>query len=59
MSTAALERKVPPAEAAGPVKDPVCGMTVDPATARHRREHRGQTFHFCSGGCAEKFAAAP
>jgi Cu+-exporting ATPase len=34
-------------------------MTVDPATAKHRREHRGEAFYFCSGGCAGKFAAAP
>jgi Cu+-exporting ATPase len=47
------------AEAAGLVKDPVCGMTVDPATAEHRREHRGETYWFCSGHCAHKFEAAP
>jgi P-type Cu+ transporter len=39
--------------------DPVCGMTVDPATSQHRFEHGGQTFHFCSGRCREKFAADP
>jgi Cu+-exporting ATPase len=39
--------------------DPVCGMTVDPATARHQRTHRGRTFWFCSGGCARKFETAP
>jgi YHS domain-containing protein len=36
------------------VRDPVCGMTVDPATSRHRVEHEGQTFHFCSAGCVSK-----
>jgi len=41
------------------VIDPVCGMTVDPLTSRHRFEHAGQTFHFCGAGCREKFAAAP
>jgi Cu+-exporting ATPase len=40
-------------------KDPVCGMTVDPATARHRRQHAGQTYSFCCQGCAEKFQADP
>ncbi|MGJ5117827.1 heavy metal translocating P-type ATPase [Bradyrhizobium oligotrophicum] len=41
------------------VKDPVCGMSVDPATSKHRFEHAGQTFHFCSAGCRTKFAAEP
>src|ERR1700694_3493619 len=41
------------------VVDPVCGMTVDPATSRHRFDYRGETFHFCSAGCRTKFAADP
>lgn len=41
------------------VHDPVCGMTVDPATSKHRFEHHGETFHFCSAGCRIKFAADP
>jgi Cu+-exporting ATPase len=41
------------------VKDPVCGMTVDPATAKHRAEHGGQTYFFCSAKCRERFVAAP
>jgi Cu+-exporting ATPase len=41
------------------VTDPVCGMAVDPATSRHRCDHHGTTFHFCSAGCREKFAADP
>jgi Cu+-exporting ATPase len=39
--------------------DPVCGMTVDPATTPHRHEYRRQTYHFCSAGCRGKFAADP
>ncbi|GAA0592386.1 heavy metal translocating P-type ATPase [Craurococcus roseus] len=39
--------------------DPVCGMAVDPAASKHRAEHGGQTFHFCSAGCRTKFAADP
>jgi P-type Cu+ transporter len=39
--------------------DPVCGMTVDPATSKHRHEHHGEIFHFCSNGCRTKFAADP
>src|SRR5947209_11447987 len=46
-------------EAPTKVRDPVCGMTVDPATSRHRFEHHGETFHFCSAGCRSKFAADP
>jgi Cu+-exporting ATPase len=41
------------------VLDPVCGMTVDPATSKHRFEHKGTTYHFCSAGCRTKFAADP
>jgi Cu+-exporting ATPase len=47
------------AEPEGLARDPVCGMTVDQARAEHRREHRGQTYWFCSGDCARKFDAAP
>ncbi len=41
------------------VKDPVCGMTVDPATTQHRASHEGQDYHFCSAGCRTKFVADP
>ena len=40
-------------------RDPVCGMEVDPATARHHATHAGHDFHFCSPGCREKFLADP
>ena len=39
--------------------DPVCGMTVDTRTAKHRVEHKGQTQYFCAAGCAAKFQANP
>jgi Cu+-exporting ATPase len=39
--------------------DPVCGMTVDPATAKHRAEHHGHGYFFCSAGCKTKFSANP
>ncbi|WP_368509056.1 heavy metal translocating P-type ATPase [Bradyrhizobium lupini] len=45
--------------AAATVRDPVCGMTFDPATSKHRFDHHGETFHFCSAGCRTKFAADP
>jgi len=41
------------------VKDPVCGMTVNPANAKHRFERGGKTHYFCSAGCVEKFKADP
>lgn len=40
-------------------RDPVCGMTVDTATAKHRHSHGGKTYYFCARGCLEKFAADP
>ena len=47
------------APAAATVKDPVCGMTVDPQTARHRTSHAGTNYFFCSAGCRQKFEADP
>jgi Cu+-exporting ATPase len=41
------------------VKDPVCGMNVDSAAAKHRHEHAGTTYFFCSAGCRVKFEANP
>ena len=39
--------------------DPVCGMTVDPGTARRTSEYQGTTFYFCSPGCKKAFDADP
>lgn len=41
------------------VKDPVCGMDVDPHTAKHQAEQGGRTYYFCSAGCRTKFIADP
>ena len=41
------------------VKDPVCGMTVDPATSLHHFRLDERSYHFCSAGCLEKFRAQP
>ena len=46
-------------EGAATVKDPVCGMTVDPATTAHRADHNGKDYFFCSEGCRTKFVADP
>src|ERR1017187_3267413 len=40
-------------------KDPVCGMTVDPARAKATHEHAGKMYYFCCAGCMEKFRAEP
>ena len=39
--------------------DPVCGMTVDPATTAHHIIQDGVPYHFCSAGCLDKFTADP
>src|SRR5215831_19218941 len=41
------------------VKDPVCGMSVDPARAKVHTDHDGKTYYFCCEGCATKFRAQP
>jgi P-type Cu+ transporter len=41
------------------VRDPVCGMTVDPATAKHRAGHAGHDYFFCGAGCRDRFIAEP
>ncbi|GES52253.1 copper-translocating P-type ATPase [Rhizobium sp. NBRC 114257] len=41
------------------IRDPVCGMTVDPDAGKPSLDYRGRTFHFCSDGCRTKFQAAP
>ena len=49
------------AQSPGPatVKDPVCGMAVNPVGSQHHAEHGGQAFDFCSAGCKAKFVADP
>src|SRR3546814_16232914 len=41
------------------VRDPICGMDVDPATAAYRVEHDGMTYYFCGARCAETFQRDP
>jgi Cu+-exporting ATPase len=45
--------------AAALAKDPVCGMSVDPAKARGRAQYQGLTYYFCSPGCMHCFTAEP
>ena len=39
--------------------DPVCGMSVDPATAEYRSFRDGKAYYFCSAGCKESFDRDP
>ena len=39
--------------------DPICGMTVQVASARYRSIYEGQTYYFCSAGCLQKFEESP
>jgi len=48
-----------PGVAPGMAKDPVCGMDVDPHTAKFRADHGGRTYYFCAAGCRTKFIADP
>ena len=45
--------------AAAAVKDPVCGMDVDPAKTPHKAHYEGHEYFFCSAGCRTKFEKEP
>ncbi len=47
------------ADTAEVVRDPVCGMTVDPEAGKPSLVHDGHTYHFCCESCRTKFAADP
>jgi Cu+-exporting ATPase len=48
-----------PVKSVSTVKDPVCGMTIDPVTAAATADHEGQSFYFCCPHCRQKFLADP
>jgi Cu+-exporting ATPase len=48
-----------PTADAGTAKDPVCGMSVNRGTAKHRADYQGEEFVFCCAGCRAKFEADP
>ena len=52
------ERKTTMKDSKSVTKDPICGMTVDEATAVHTNRD-GKTFYFCSDHCRQKFLATP
>ncbi len=41
------------------IRDPVCGITVDPEAGKPTASYQGHTYHFCSAGCRTKFMATP
>ena len=43
----------------GGVRDPVCGMTIDPESSPHCAEHDDRFYHFCGSRCRERFIAEP
>jgi Cu+-exporting ATPase len=49
----------PSNQAATAERDPVCGMSVNPATAKHIHSHGGTNYYFCCAPCVEKFKADP
>jgi Cu+-exporting ATPase len=53
------EGKTQEEEAMAKVKDPVCGMEIDPENAAATEEYQEKTYHFCSAACHEKFKAEP
>ncbi len=54
-----LQKKPGGQEAPVGALDPVCGMTVDPQKAAGSVGYQGQTYYFCSTGCAAKFQVDP
>ena len=52
-------RATVPAVESGLLKDPVCGMDVDPHKTNHLAQYSGRTYYFCSAGCRTKFVANP
>lgn len=40
-------------------KDPICGMTVNPSTAKYKTEYRGETVFFCCAQCKQTFEREP
>jgi YHS domain-containing protein len=41
------------------IKDPVCGMMIDPKTSAGKSDYLGQTYYFCSLGCKKEFDQNP
>jgi P-type Cu+ transporter len=50
---------LPAPQETGMARDPVCGMTVDPATASEKLGYQGTMYYFCSAGCRSAFEKDP
>ncbi|HYL93447.1 MAG TPA: heavy metal translocating P-type ATPase [Alphaproteobacteria bacterium] len=59
MSKDPSHSSIPAAPAAPVFKDPVCGMSVKPASAAGQYDYEGKTYYFCATSCLQKFRAAP
>ena len=59
MTISGDDRQAPRVPSPTAVKDLVCGMSVEPATAKHVHRHEQRAFYFCGLGCKTKFAADP
>jgi Cu+-exporting ATPase len=57
--TMAAEHHHHQAPTEGLATDPVCGMSVDPPSAKHQASHRGHPYYFCSAGCKTNFITDP
>jgi Cu+-exporting ATPase len=53
------EQKTKKEETMTTMKDPVCGMDIDPNNAAATEEYQGKTYHFCSAACQDKFKTEP
>ena len=54
-----ITERVPAAPEPLEAIDPVCGMSVAIASAKHTSEYDGKTWYFCCGGCKARFEADP
>lgn len=54
-----VRRSVEAPEVSGTAIDPICGMTVEVAGARHVTGHEGQNYYFCCAGCLREFESSP
>ena len=59
MTHASSPQPHPTAPSEATAVDPVCGMTVDVATAKHTHNHHGVRHYFCNLHCRERFIADP
>lgn len=55
MAQIVAEKRKPEEEKPAEAVDPVCGMTVAIATARHTAEMKGVAYYFCCAGCRTRF----